>query len=189
MSQSIRRQRRIANLSGNCTPRTVSSPVSSRIDHKLDTVYFKQASVNWYVSKTNGGGDNTFNTFFSEIVAGKYVPRCISVDWEPTVIDEVLTGSHWRNHHDGQRGAVQHVLSRLQYRVADLHESQSASSNDHLFFDGPHISTIIFIRLGINGHYNFAIPFGPIILSIAFCNGACAERSTDRRNQKINEQS
>ena len=39
--------------------------------------------------KTIGGGDDAFNTFFSETGAGKHVPRCVFLDLEPTVIDEV----------------------------------------------------------------------------------------------------
>lgn len=33
-----------------------------------------------------GAGDDSFNTFFSETGAGKYVPRTIFVDLEPTVV-------------------------------------------------------------------------------------------------------
>ena len=36
--------------------------------------------------KTLGGGDDSFNTFFSETGAGKHVPRCVFVDLEPTVV-------------------------------------------------------------------------------------------------------
>ena len=32
------------------------------------------------------GEDDSFNTFFNESVAGKYVPRSIFVDLEPTVV-------------------------------------------------------------------------------------------------------
>ncbi|VDI36087.1 Hypothetical predicted protein [Mytilus galloprovincialis] len=38
--------------------------------------------------KTIGGGDDSFNTFFSETGAGKHVPRAVFVDLEPTVVDE-----------------------------------------------------------------------------------------------------
>ncbi|KAF4351828.1 hypothetical protein F8388_005106 [Cannabis sativa] len=40
--------------------------------------------------KTVGGGDDAFNTFFSETGAGKHVPRAVFVDLEPTVIDEIV---------------------------------------------------------------------------------------------------
>ena len=43
--------------------------------------------------KTIGGGDDSFNTFFSETGSGKHVPRAVFVDLEPTVIDEVSTES------------------------------------------------------------------------------------------------
>jgi tubulin alpha len=36
--------------------------------------------------KTEGGGDDSFNTFFTETGAGKYVPRAVFIDLEPTVI-------------------------------------------------------------------------------------------------------
>merc|ERR1712018_249093 len=39
--------------------------------------------------KTIGGGDDSFNTFFSETGSGKHVPRAVFVVLEPTVIDEV----------------------------------------------------------------------------------------------------
>lgn len=38
--------------------------------------------------KTIGGGDDSFNTFFSETGAGKHVSRVVFVDLEPTVIVE-----------------------------------------------------------------------------------------------------
>lgn len=36
--------------------------------------------------KTVGGGDDSFNTFFSETGAGKHVPRAVFIDLEPTVV-------------------------------------------------------------------------------------------------------
>lgn len=42
--------------------------------------------------KTIGGGDDSFNTFFSETGAGKHVPRAVFVDLEPTVVGkQVIT--------------------------------------------------------------------------------------------------
>ncbi|KAF1376069.1 tubulin alpha-1B chain-like [Sander lucioperca] len=52
--------------------------------------------------KTCGGGDDSFNTFFSETGAGKHVPRAIFVDLEPTVIDEVRTGTYRQLFHPEQ---------------------------------------------------------------------------------------
>jgi tubulin alpha len=34
----------------------------------------------------HGGDDYSFNTFFNETSAGKYVPRAVLVDLEPTVV-------------------------------------------------------------------------------------------------------
>ena len=36
--------------------------------------------------KTIGGGDDAFNTFFSETGSGKHVPRTVFIDLEPTVV-------------------------------------------------------------------------------------------------------
>jgi tubulin alpha len=52
--------------------------------------------------KTKGGGDDAFNTFFSETGAGKHVPRCVFLDLEPTVIDEVRTGTYKQLFHPEQ---------------------------------------------------------------------------------------
>uniref|UniRef100_A0A4W3H8H0 Tubulin alpha chain n=1 Tax=Callorhinchus milii TaxID=7868 RepID=A0A4W3H8H0_CALMI len=52
--------------------------------------------------KTMGGGDDSFNTFFSETGAGKHVPRAVFVDLEPTVIDEVRSGTYRQLFHPEQ---------------------------------------------------------------------------------------
>merc|ERR1712117_880243 len=52
--------------------------------------------------KTLGGGDDSFNSFFSETGAGKHVPRAVFVDLEPTVIDEVRTGTYRQLFHPEQ---------------------------------------------------------------------------------------
>lgn len=41
--------------------------------------------------KTIGGGDDSFNTFFSETGSGKHVPRTVFVDLEPTVVGTYRT--------------------------------------------------------------------------------------------------
>ncbi|RHY92218.1 hypothetical protein DYB35_006314 [Aphanomyces astaci] len=52
--------------------------------------------------KTIGGGDDAFNTFFSETGAGKHVPRAVFVDLEPSVCDEVRTGTYRQLYHPEQ---------------------------------------------------------------------------------------
>ena len=61
--------------------------------HLADGIFFGQ---------TIGGGDDAFNTFFSETGAGKYVPRSVMMDLEPTVIDEVRTGTYRQLFHPEQ---------------------------------------------------------------------------------------
>nr|QCF40556.1 alpha-tubulin [Betula platyphylla] len=49
-----------------------------------------------------GVAHDAFNTFFSETSSGKHVPRAIFVDLEPTVIDEVRTGTYRQLFHPEQ---------------------------------------------------------------------------------------
>lgn len=44
----------------------------------------------------------SFSTFFSETGAGKHVPRALLLDLEPTVIDEVRTGTYRQLFHPEQ---------------------------------------------------------------------------------------
>lgn len=46
--------------------------------------------------------EDAFNTFFSETGSGKHVPRCIFVDLEPSVVDEVRTGTYRKLFHPEQ---------------------------------------------------------------------------------------
>eukprot|EP00069_Balaena_mysticetus_P005761 bmy_18217T0 len=52
--------------------------------------------------KTTGGGDDSFNTFFSETGASKHVPRAVFVDLEPMVIEGVRTGTCRQLYHPEQ---------------------------------------------------------------------------------------
>ena len=49
-----------------------------------------------------GKEDGSFNTFFSETGSGKHVPRAVFVDLEPTVVDEVRTGTYRQLYHPQQ---------------------------------------------------------------------------------------
>ena len=40
---------------------------------------------------TLGGGDDSFNTFFSETSSGKHVPRAVFVDLEPSVVGKLVS--------------------------------------------------------------------------------------------------
>jgi len=44
--------------------------------------------------KVVGNDDDSFSTFFSETGNGKHVPRAVMIDLEPSVIDEVRTGTY-----------------------------------------------------------------------------------------------
>jgi len=51
---------------------------------------------------TIGGGDDPFNTFFSETESGKHVPRAVFADLEESVIDEVRMGKYRQMYHPEQ---------------------------------------------------------------------------------------
>ena len=48
------------------------------------------------------GGDDSYSTFFNETGNGKHVPRAIYVDLEPSVVDEVRTGTYKKLFHPEQ---------------------------------------------------------------------------------------
>ena len=89
--------------------------------------------------KTIGGGDDSFNTFFSETGSGKHVPRVVFLDLEPTVIDEVRTGTYRQLFHpeqliSGRRGHCFRVKSIQEY-ICLLHTcivEASASKYDNM---------------------------------------------------------
>ncbi|XP_032891383.1 tubulin alpha chain-like [Amblyraja radiata] len=54
------------------------------------------------IGGAGAGSDDSFNTFFSEAGAGKHVPRAVFIDLEPTVIDEVRTGTYRQLFHPEQ---------------------------------------------------------------------------------------
>ncbi|MES1910651.1 MAG: Tubulin alpha-3 chain, variant 2 [Cercozoa sp. M6MM] len=49
-----------------------------------------------------GKEDDAYNTFFSETDGGKHVPRTVFLDLEPSVIDEVRTGTYRQLFHPAQ---------------------------------------------------------------------------------------
>jgi tubulin alpha len=51
---------------------------------------------------SNLSTDDAFQTFFAETGAGKHVPRCVMVDLEPTVVDEVRSGTYRQLFHPEQ---------------------------------------------------------------------------------------
>ncbi|KAI9266537.1 tubulin alpha-3 chain [Phascolomyces articulosus] len=55
-----------------------------------------------HIPNEDDRGDNSFDTFFSETSAGKHVPRTVFVDLEPTVVDEVRTGTYRQLFHPEQ---------------------------------------------------------------------------------------
>jgi len=53
-------------------------------------------------NRTLGSNDDSAQTFFAETGAGKHVPRCLMVDLEPTVVDEIRTGTYRHLFHPEQ---------------------------------------------------------------------------------------
>ena len=54
------------------------------------------------IGDENAPASNSFETFFSQTNVGKYVPRAVFVDLEPSVIDEIRTGSYRQLFHPEQ---------------------------------------------------------------------------------------
>ncbi|XP_076064250.1 tubulin alpha chain-like [Oratosquilla oratoria] len=55
-----------------------------------------------YEDLTPGSEEDSYNTFFSEMESGKHVPRAVFADLEPTVIDEIRTGTYKGMFHPDQ---------------------------------------------------------------------------------------
>ncbi|KAK0416879.1 hypothetical protein QR680_012732 [Steinernema hermaphroditum] len=66
------------------------------LEHGIEPSGLKSASA------AESKSDDSFSTFFSETGTGRYVPRAIMVDLEPTVVDEVRTGTYRQLFHPEQ---------------------------------------------------------------------------------------
>ena len=53
-------------------------------------------------SDKSTAADDSFSTFFSETGAGKHVPRAVFLDLEPSVVDEIRTGTYRQLFHPEQ---------------------------------------------------------------------------------------
>uniref|UniRef100_A0A7N9CZ28 Tubulin/FtsZ GTPase domain-containing protein n=1 Tax=Macaca fascicularis TaxID=9541 RepID=A0A7N9CZ28_MACFA len=73
--------------------------------------------------KTIRGGDDSFNTFFSETGAGKHVPQAAFVDLEPAVIEQLITSkedaanNYARGHYTTGKELIDLVLDRIRKLV------------------------------------------------------------------------
>merc|ERR1739847_156610 len=54
------------------------------------------------IPDSTGSSDTAFSTFFQETGAGNHVPRAVFVDLEPSVVDEVRTGTYRQLFHPEQ---------------------------------------------------------------------------------------
>uniref|UniRef100_A0A8W8M9X3 Uncharacterized protein n=1 Tax=Magallana gigas TaxID=29159 RepID=A0A8W8M9X3_MAGGI len=91
--------------------------------------------------KTIGGGDDSFNTFFSETGAGKHVPRAVFVDLEPTVVDEVRTGTYRQLFHPEQLITGSGFTSLLMERLSVDYGKKSKL--EFAVYPAPQISTAV----------------------------------------------
>ncbi|EFX66570.1 hypothetical protein DAPPUDRAFT_116198 [Daphnia pulex] len=78
----------------------------ARKDHRRTKLYCLEHGIQpdgqMPSDKSVVSGDDSFNTFFSETGSGKHVPRAVFVDLEPTVVDEVRTGTYRQLFHPEQ---------------------------------------------------------------------------------------
>merc|ERR1712141_636122 len=70
--------------------------------------------------KTIGGGDDSFNTFFSETGSGKHVPRAVMIDLEPTVVDEIRNGTYRQLFHPEQLITGKELIDLVLERIRKL---------------------------------------------------------------------
>ena len=111
--------------------------------------------------KSVGGGDNAFNTFFSETGAGKHVPRAVFLDLEPTVIDEVRTGTDHQLFHPEQliSGKEDAAQSGEFYTKIGRFLIFYENIRIFIFFFGSYLSPIFFSRLNSDIYISHSVFF------------------------------
>ena len=117
--------------------------------------------------KTIGGGDDSFNTFFTETGAGKHVPRAVFVDLEPTVIGKNDRGGKRLN--DGgififRRSTNWNISSIVSPRTIDHRQRRCwyVSSKKREIFS---ISRLIFLANNYaRGHYTIGKEIVDLVL-------------------------
>ncbi|KAI0980412.1 hypothetical protein GJ496_003093 [Pomphorhynchus laevis] len=67
-------------------------------EHDIDKNGIKKAGN----SSISSNDSKSFTTFFTETRQDRYVPRCVHIDLEETVIDEIRTGPYRELYHPGQ---------------------------------------------------------------------------------------
>merc|ERR1711871_1714990 len=83
---AVRAVAKLVTVAGSCTASSTVSSLMARCPPTRPSVAVTTRST----------------PFFSETGAGKHVPRCIYLDLEPTVIDEVRTGTYRQLYHPEQ---------------------------------------------------------------------------------------
>ncbi|NWH42193.1 TBA1C protein, partial [Chloropsis hardwickii] len=87
--------------------------------------------------------DSSFETFFCETASGKHVPRAVFIDLEPTVIDEIRTGTYHGLFHPEQliRGTGSGFTSLLMERLSV--EYSKKSKLEFSVYPAPQVSTAV----------------------------------------------
>ncbi|CAF3662612.1 unnamed protein product [Rotaria sp. Silwood1] len=67
-----------------------------------DGTFSKQRDSSHIIKSVSDSKETSFSTFFSETGAGRYVPRAVFVDLEPSVIDEIRRGPYSKLFHPEQ---------------------------------------------------------------------------------------
>merc|ERR1712126_539709 len=70
--------------------------------------------------KTAGSSDDSFSTFFSETGTGKHVPRAVFLDLEPSVVDEIRSGTYRQLFHPEQMVSGKEVVDLVLGRIRKL---------------------------------------------------------------------
>jgi tubulin alpha len=87
-----------------CMEHGIGKDGSAPIEQRIDTGYYF-CTHNWMDQPLHpfaGRSDDSFNTFFTESGSGRFVPRAIYVDLEPTVLDEIRSGAYRQLYHPDQ---------------------------------------------------------------------------------------
>ena len=102
MSTLVRPESRWATRVGSSTAWNMGSSQMVIFQGKTSFLTFEFVLIFTLSDKSAANTDDSFSTFFSETGTGKHVPRAVFLDLEPSVVDEIRTGTYKQLFHPEQ---------------------------------------------------------------------------------------
>ena len=130
--------------------------------------------------------DDAFQTFFAETGAGKHVPRAVMVDLEPSVVDEVRSGTYRQLFHPEQ--LISGVCSNKKtwiYSSCQIKVQTSVLLENILHIANTMNLTVILCSFSKRRFILFLYVDTYIYVIMVFQLVVCIERFCHRKNQNL----